>query len=195
MRNEFDVTKLTIEPSEAQVFYIDYARDKYRVCDRSDNYYHFHGEVRFNTLNAYDKLKEALGIDGKDLFGRDPSRISKIYHNPKKHTTVVVFDYTPRSLFGDICERKVKVKLDENDPDNIYMAVASAVSIYKYGTNSQFKAHIRKSVDTDIYGAASEDLYLIAAQFEASSIFGSWKEFKKVVDEKLHISEKKEVKK
>lgn len=186
MRNEFNITKLTIEPPEAKAFYIDYASNKYRVYDRSDNCYHFHGEVTFNTPNAYDKLKEALRIGGIDLYGKNPSRISKIYHNPKKHTTVVAFNYTSRSLI------KVKVKLDENDPDNIYMAVASAVSIYKYGTNSQFKAHIRKSVDTDIYGADTGDLYLIAAQFEASSIFGSWEEFKKVVDEKLHISEKKE---
>lgn len=116
-----------------------------------------------------------------------PSKICDIYHNPKKHTTVVVFGHF--TWFRDRKERKIKVKLDAKDPDNIYMAVASAVVIYKYGTNSQFKAHISRSVDKDIYGDALDAVYLIAAQLEVSEIFGTWDKFKELVDDKVKISE------
>lgn len=174
-RNKFTVNSLTISPAD---------EIKYQglICDYGPTH-EFSGELTINSKISYDEIAKAFGVGN---LGKDPSEICDIYHNPKKHTTVVVFEY--RKLWA-IERRKVKVKLDAKDPDNIYMAVASAVVIYKYGTNSQFKAHISRSVDKDIYGDALDAVYMIAAQLEVSEIFGTWDKFKELVDDKIKISE------
>lgn len=174
-RNEFTVNSLYISPAER--------------IEHQDLVLHYeptpiHDELTIHSKTSYNEIAKAFGV-GKS--GKDPSKICDIYHNPKKHTTVVVFEHF--SWWGDHKERKVKVKLDAKDPDNIYMAVASAVVIYKYGTNSQFKAHISRSVDKDIYGDALDAVYMIAAQLEVSEIFGTWDKFKELVDDKIKISE------
>lgn len=175
-RNKFTVNSLYISPAERieyQDLVLDYAPT-----------HEFSGELTIHSKTSYNEIAKAFGIE---RGSKNPSHIAKIYHNPKKHTTVVVFGHFP--WWGDYKERKVKVKLDAKDPDNIYMAVASAVVIYKYGTNSQFKAYISRSVDKDIYGDALDAVYMIAAQLEVSEIFGTWDKFKELVDDKIKISE------
>ena len=175
-RNKFTVNSLHISPAD-KIMYQDLIFD-YGLT------HEFSGELTINSETSYDEIAKAFGVEN---VGKDPSKICDIYHNPKKHTTVVVFEHF--TWFRDHKERKVKVKLDAKDPDNIYMAVASAVVIYKYGTNSQFKAHISRSVDKDIYGDALDAVYMIAAQLEVSEIFGTWDKFKELVDDKIKISE------
>lgn len=109
-----------------------------------------------------------------------PFTIHKIYHNPQKRTTVVLFKPSSKEYY-----RRIKVKLDSEDLDDIYMAVASAVMIRKYNTNSQFKAHLRRSTPKGV--AEIPGIYQVAAAYETSEIYGSWEDFCKIVDEKLEI--------
>ena len=116
--------------------------------------------------------------------------IRKIYHNVEKRTTVVWFNYSIRELFLHSTEEaeaeKIKVKRDSEDHDDIYMAVASAVMIRKYKSNSQFKAHIRRSMPKGFDGRPN--VYQMMAAAEVSDIYGSWEKFYKIVDEKLELS-------
>lgn len=105
--------------------------------------------------------------------------IKKIYHNPKKATTVVISD-------SSYINNKVKVKRDAEDPDDIYMAVASALMIRKFGSNSAVKAYIRKILPRGFEGRPQT--YQIIVSAGIGDMFGSWEKFCKVVDEKLVIS-------
>ena len=119
----------------------------------------------------------------------DSYSIRKIYHNKEKGTTVVCFYSSIRWLFYiDRVEsegKKIIVKLDSEDHDDIYMAVASAVMIRKYKSNSQFKAHIRRSMPKGFDGRP--DVYQMMAAAEVSDIYGSWEKFCEIVDEKLEV--------
>lgn len=113
--------------------------------------------------------------------------IHKIYHNAEKGTTVVCFKYSVYEIFGveEPKAAKIKVKRDAEDQDDIYMAVASAVMIRKYKSNSQFKAHIRRSIPKGFDGRSY--VYQLMAAAEVSDIYGSWEKFCKIVDEKLEV--------
>lgn len=105
--------------------------------------------------------------------------IEKVYHNAKKNTTVVLF--RDPWTFGRPMKR-VKVKRSNDDVDDIYMAVASAVMIHKYGTNSAFKAKIRRKLPKGFEGRPNA--YQMMAAAEVSDIYESWENFCKIVDEK-----------
>lgn len=112
--------------------------------------------------------------------------IHKIYRNPQKGTTVVLFK-TDRFIMTNGKEHyfRIKVKRDSEDQDDIYMAVASAVMIRKYKSNSQFKAHIRRSIPKGSDGQPY--VYQLMAAAEVSDIYGSWEKFCKIVDEKMEV--------
>ena len=131
--------------------------------------------------NSKKKTKEKKKTKLKYVGG-----IKKIYHNPKKATTVVISD---PSYIND----KVKVKRDAEDPDDIYMAVASALMIRKFGSNSAVKAYIRKILPRGFEGRPQT--YQIIVSAGIGDMFGSWEKFCKVVDEKLEVSHGRERKK
>lgn len=58
--------------------------------------------------------------------------------------------------------------------------------IRKYESNSAFKAHIREVLPGGYVGRP--DAYQMISAAETSDIFGSWKEFCELVDEKLAMS-------
>ena len=125
----------------------------------------------------------SVTMSGPNLYN-----ILKIYHNAEKSTTVVCFDLGIHEIFSigtEESKSKIKVKRDSEDHDDIYMAVASAVMIRKYKSNSQFKAHIRRSMPKEFEGYPG--VYRMMAAAEVSEIYGSWEKFCKIVDEKLEV--------
>ena len=146
-----------------------------------------------NGMPAFRKAKTPPCSHTRDILGRiciSTSTIHKIYHNPKKGTTVVLFETGRFNMInGREAYHRIKVKRDPEDIDDIYMAVASAVMIRKYNTNSQFKAHLRRSTPKGV--AEIPGIYQVAAAYETSEIYGSWENFCKIVDEKLILSGKK----
>jgi len=160
----------------------------------------------FDAHEFYRKFQRMIDMENRELNNRQFLRsrefessltiprsnrydIRKIYHNKEKGTTVVCFDDSIRMLFCIGTEEseaaKIKVKRDSEDHDDIYMAVASAVMIRKYKSNSQFKAHIRKSMPKGFDGRPH--VYQMMAAAEVSDIYGSWEKFCKIVDEKLEV--------
>lgn len=142
----------------------------------------------FKRMTAIERMEGAYDLSYTDIYNYKsaPFTIHIIYHNPQKRTTVVLFK-TGRFIMTNGKEHyfRIKVKRDSEDLDDIYMAVASAVMIKKYKTNSQFKAHLRRSTPKGV--AEIPGIYQVAAAYETSEIYGSWENFCKIVDEKVNI--------
>lgn len=136
--------------------------------------------------NSKKKTNKVTGWQQKETKSKYVGGIKKIYHNPKKATTVVI-------SHPSYVNSKVKVKRDAEDPDDIYMAVASALMIRKCGSNSAVKAYIRKILPRGFEGRPQT--YQIIVSAEIGDMFGSWEKFCKVVDEKLEVSHGRERKK
>ena len=147
-----------------------------------------------------DELKPCVsGVVYVSSITHGKYEIETIYHNPEKATTVVEF-YTKTKIkksnkdVKDVIEietDKIKVKKDSEDPDDIYMAVASAVMIRYYGSNSAFKAHIRKMLPSGFHGRPQ--VYQIMAAAKVGDIYGSWEKFCKIVDNKIDFMTGKEI--
>lgn len=162
----------------------DYSDEKkpsymYSGLSNSNDEYNMAENVKFVFG---DELKPcSSGVVYVSSINRGKYEIETIYHNPEKATTVVEF-YT---------KSKIKVKKDSEDPEDIYMAVASAVMIRYYGSNSAFKAHIRKMLPSGFHGRPQ--VYQIMAAAKVGDIYGSWEKFCKIVDNKIDFMTGKEI--
>ena len=79
-------------------------------------------------------------VDGSIRIGyfNDPApKIDKIKVNPAKNATTVLWTDGTATV----------VRRSEDDPDDLYFAVASAMAIKFYGSNSQFKKVINEKTE------------------------------------------------
>lgn len=163
----------------------------YSGLSNSNDEYDMTEKVKF--VFGDEHIPSSSGVVYVSSINRGKYEIETIYHNPEKATTVVEF-YTKTKIkksnkdVKDVIEietDKIKVKKDSEDPEDIYMAVASAVMIRYYGSNSAFKAHIRKSLPSGFHGRLH--VYQMMAAAKVSDIYGSWEKFCKIVDEKVEV--------
>lgn len=130
-----DLLEVTPIENERSLYKMPYKNDIYYT-----NTFSFTVEDKYTT----GKWREAFFFEPiiKERFG-----IKQIVENPAKRATAVIWNDGKATV----------VKRAEDDPDDIYFAVASALAIRAYGSNSAFK----KIIDTkyEVYEPKKEKSY------------------------------------